>query len=152
MFWRGTAAALYGSRKDCAILITTKLAKEMTTVTGWFIQYERGRICWFFLKLRQSLFGLNGQYAFGMEQMVVSRMETWPGDLVLPGQKIAQWNSPIRIKKQEKRFLGGMFPVRFMMTSLSTNGCPSHGNLMITWGTFTYRNYYKSDFFSGKQK
>lgn len=76
---KGTAAAaLYGSRgKDGAILITTKLAKEdgLTVTAGLSSMVSAGFTV--FPKLRQSLVrALMVSMPFGMEQMVVSRMET----------------------------------------------------------------------------
>ena len=98
---KGTAAAaLYGSRgKDGAILITTKLAKDKglnisvglsSMVTAGFTVFPE----------TQTEFGSgsNGQYAFwdGADGGISDGDMTWGPKF--NGQKIAQWNSPIRNK------------------------------------------------------
>ena len=97
--------------------------------------------------------GSNGQYAFwdGADGGISDGDMTWGPRFA--GQKIAQWNSPIRNKETGETIpWWGMFPVRFMMTSLSTNRCPSHGPHDNLRDFFTYRNYYKSDFFQWQAK
>lgn len=99
---KGTAAAaLYGSRgKDGAILITTKMAERdglsinvgvSTMITAGFTVFPE----------TQSQFGSgsNGQYAFwdGADGGVSDGDMTWGP--AFNGQKIAQWNSPIRNKE-----------------------------------------------------
>lgn len=98
---KGTAAAaLYGSRgKDGAILITTKLAKDKglnisvglsSMVTAGFTVFPE----------TQTEFGSgsNGQYAFwdGADGGISDGDMAWGPKF--NGQKIAQWNSPIRNK------------------------------------------------------
>ena len=80
--------------------------------------------------------GSNGQYAFwdGADGGISDGDMTWGTRFA--GQKIAQWNSPIRNKRKQEKTIplvgGDVFRYDLLMTSLSTNGCPSHGSLMIT--------------------
>lgn len=115
-------------------MITTKLAKEdgLTVTAGLSSMVSAGFTVF---PETQTEFGSgsNGQYAFwdGADGGISDGDMTWGPRFA--GQKIAQWNSPIRNKETGETIpWWGMFPVRFMMTSLSTNGCPSHGSLMIT--------------------
>lgn len=99
---KGTAAAaLYGSRgKDGAILITTKLAKEdgLTVTAGLSSMVSAGFTVF---PETQTEFGSgsNGQYAFwdGADGGISDGDMTWGPRFA--GQKIAQWNSPIRNKE-----------------------------------------------------
>lgn len=104
---KGTAAAaLYGSRgKDGAILITTKLAKEegLTVKAGISSMVSAGFTVF---PETQNEFGSgsNGQYAFwdGADGGISDGDMTWGPRF--NGQKIAQWNSPIRNKETGETF------------------------------------------------
>ncbi|MDR1501858.1 MAG: carboxypeptidase-like regulatory domain-containing protein, partial [Prevotella sp.] len=97
-----TASALYGSRgKNGAILITSKSAKkdglEITVstsnmITAGFTVYPESQ------KTYGS--GSNGKYEFwdGADGGISDGDMTW-GPKLNTGQKIAQWNSPIRNKQ-----------------------------------------------------
>lgn len=99
---KGTAAAaLYGSRgKDGAILITTKMAeKEGLTVNVGLSTMITAGFTVFPETQTQFGSGSNGQYAFwdGADGGVSDGDMTWGP--AFNGQKIAQWNSPIRNKE-----------------------------------------------------
>lgn len=99
---KGTAAAaLYGSRgKDGAILITTKLAdKEGLTVKAGLSSMVTAGFTVFPETQTEFGSGSNGQYAFwdGADGGVSDGDMTWGPRF--EGQKIAQWNSPIRNKE-----------------------------------------------------
>ena len=99
---KGTAAAaLYGSRgKDGAILITTKLAdKEGLTVKVGLSSMVTAGFTVFPETQNEFGSGSNGQYAFwdGADGGVSDGDMTWGPRF--EGQKIAQWNSPIRNKE-----------------------------------------------------
>lgn len=99
---KGTAAAaLYGSRgKDGAILITTRLAKEegLNISAGLSSMVSAGFTVF---PETQTEFGSgsNGQYEFwdGADGGISDGDMTWGPRF--NGQKIAQWNSPIRDKQ-----------------------------------------------------
>lgn len=99
---KGTAAAaLYGSRgKDGAVLITTKLAEKdgLTVKVGVSSMITAGFTVF---PETQTQFGSgsNGKYAFwdGADGGVSDGDMTWGP--AFNGQKIAQWNSPIRNKE-----------------------------------------------------
>lgn len=99
---KGTAAAaLYGSRgKDGAILITSKLAEKdgLTVKVGVSSMITAGFTVF---PETQTQFGSgsNGKYAFwdGADGGVSDGDMTWGP--AFNGQKIAQWNSPIRNKE-----------------------------------------------------
>lgn len=99
---KGTAAAaLYGSRgKDGAILITTKLAKEEgLVVTAGLSSMVTAGFTVFPETQTEFGSGSNGQYEFwdGADGGVSDGDMTWGPRF--EGQKIAQWNSPIRDKQ-----------------------------------------------------
>lgn len=99
---KGTAAAaLYGSRgKDGAILITTKLAdKEGLTVKAGLSTMVTAGFTVFPETQTEFGSGSNGQYAFwdGADGGISDGDMTWGPRF--EGQKIAQWNSPIRNKE-----------------------------------------------------
>lgn len=99
---KGTAAAaLYGSRgKDGAILITTKLAdKEGLTVKAGLSSMVTAGFTVFPETQTEFGSGSNGQYAFwdGADGGISDGDMTWGPRF--EGQKIAQWNSPIRNKE-----------------------------------------------------
>ena len=99
---KGTAAAaLYGSRgKDGAILITTKLAeKEGLTIKAGLSSMITAGFTVFPETQTEFGSGSNGQYAFwdGADGGVSDGDMTWGPRF--EGQKIAQWNSPIRNKE-----------------------------------------------------
>lgn len=99
---KGTAAAaLYGARgKDGAILITTKLAKEegMTINVGVSSMFSAGFTV--FPETQEEYgAGSNGKYEFwdGADGGVSDGDMVWGPKF--EGQKIPQWNSPIRNKE-----------------------------------------------------
>lgn len=99
---KGTAAAaLYGSRgKDGAILITTKLAdKEGLTVKVGLSSMVTAGFTVFPETQTEFGSGSNGQYAFwdGNDGGISDGDMTWGP--AFNGQKIPQWNSPIRNKE-----------------------------------------------------
>ena len=99
---KGTAAAaLYGSRgKDGAILITTKLAdKEGLTVKAGLSTMVTAGFTVFPETQTEFGSGSNGQYAFwdGADGGISDGDMTWGPRF--EGQKIAQWNIPIRNKE-----------------------------------------------------
>lgn len=98
---KGTAAAaLYGSRgKDGAILITTRLAeKEGLTVKAGLSSMVTAGFTVFPETQTEFGSGSNGKYAFwdGNDGGISDGDMTWGP--AFNGQKIAQWNSPIRNK------------------------------------------------------
>lgn len=98
---KGTAAAaLYGSRgKDGAILITTKLTeKEGLTIRAGLSSMVTAGFTVFPETQTEFGSGSNGKYAFwdGNDGGISDGDMTWGP--AFNGQKIAQWNSPIRNK------------------------------------------------------
>lgn len=99
---KGTAAAaLYGSRgKDGAILITTRLAdKEGLTVKAGLSSMVTAGFTVFPETQTEFGSGSNGKYAFwdGNDGGISDGDMTWGP--AFNGQKIPQWNSPIRNKE-----------------------------------------------------
>ena len=133
---KGTAAAaLYGSRgKDGAILITTKLAKEdgLTVTAGLSSMVSAGFTVF---PETQTEFGSgsNGQYAFwdGADGGISDGDMTWGPRFA--GQKIAQWNSPIRNKETGETIpWWGDVSGTIYDDQSKYERVPSHGSLMIT--------------------